>query len=42
MSTLVNGSFVDIDAGVTPDVSISQQEFEKVYNRYTFCEKYLE
>ncbi len=42
LSTFINGSFVDIDAGIDVDVPIAQWEFEKVYNRKKFCENYLE
>ncbi len=41
LSTLVNGSFVDIDGGIDVDVPIFVGEFDKVYNRYTFCKDYL-
>ena len=39
--TLVNGSFVDIDDGIDVDVPIARDDFNKVYNRYTFCAEYL-
>lgn len=41
LSTLINGSFVDIDSGVDVDVPIFLGEFDKVYNRNTFCKEYL-
>ncbi len=41
LSTLINGSFVDIDGGIDVDVPIFVGEFDKVYNRYTFCKEYL-
>ncbi|EID85270.1 Peptidase family S41 [Treponema sp. JC4] len=41
LSTLINGSFVDIDAGIDVDVPIFVGEFDKVYNRNTFCKEYL-
>ena len=37
----INGSFVDIDAGNDVDVPIFVGEFDKVYNRNTFCKEYL-
>ncbi len=39
MSTFINGSFVDIDAGIDVDVPIAQMDFSEVYNRYEFCKK---
>lgn len=41
LSTLVNGSFVDIDGGIDVDVPIFMGDFNKVYNRNTFCKEYL-
>lgn len=41
MSTFINGSFVDIDAGIDVDISIPQMDFGKVYDRVKFCEEYL-
>ena len=41
MSTFINGSFVDIDAGIDVDVPIAQMDFSKVYNRYDFCDNYV-
>lgn len=41
MSTFINGSFVDIDAGIDVDVPIAQMDFSKVYNRYEFCDTYM-
>lgn len=41
LGTLINGSFVDIDSGVDVDTPIFMGEFDKVYNRNTFCKEYL-
>ena len=41
MSTFINGSFVDIDAGIDVDFPIAQMDFSKVYNRYEFCDNYM-
>ena len=41
LSTLVNGAPVDIDAGITPDVSVGVNDFGTIYNRETFCETYI-
>ena len=41
MSTFINGSFVDIDAGIDVDFPIAQMDFSKVYNRYEFCDNYV-
>ena len=41
MSTFINGSFVDIDAGIDVDIPIAQMDFSKVYNRYEFCDNYM-
>ncbi|EID85269.1 Peptidase family S41 [Treponema sp. JC4] len=41
-STLINGSYVDIDNGAEVDVAISPMDFTNVYNRAEFCKQYLE
>lgn len=40
-STLINGSYVDIDNGADVDVAISPMDFNNVYDRTEFCKKYL-
>ena len=40
-STLINGSYVDIDNGADVDVAISPMDFKNVYNRAAFCQTYL-
>lgn len=40
-STLINGSYVDIDNGAPVDTSITPMEFSDVYDRTIFCIKYL-
>ena len=41
-STLINGSYVDIDNGAEVDVAISPMDFTNVYDRAEFCKQYLE
>ena len=41
-STLINGSYVDIDNGAPVDTSITPMEFSDVYDRRIFCMKYLD
>ena len=42
-STLVNGSPVDVDAGIPVDVSINPADFgTQVYNRENFCKNYID
>lgn len=41
-STLINGSYVDIDNGADVDVAISPMDFKNVYDRAKFCTEYLE
>ena len=41
-STLVNGSFVDVDKGAEVDIGINPQDFgTNVYNRENFCDLYI-
>jgi hypothetical protein len=40
-SRLVNGSLVDIDDGIFPEGDVATSDFDKIYNRETFCETYI-